>query len=71
MLQHNYPNERVAIVSGAGVYPDGTPTPMLGDRVSAANEGINQTNYELFLTFFLKERSPIFNSLLRPQPIFS
>ena len=46
-------------------------TPMLGDRVSAANKSINQTNYELFLTFFLKERSPIFNGLLRPQPIFS
>ncbi|MEH2297235.1 SanA/YdcF family protein [Nostoc sp.] len=32
------PAQRVAIVFGAGVYPDGTPTPMLGDRVSAAVE---------------------------------
>ncbi|MBN3895730.1 MAG: YdcF family protein [Nostoc sp. NOS(2021)] len=32
------PAQRVAIVFGAGVYPDGTLTPMLGDRVSAAVE---------------------------------
>ena len=32
------PAQRVAIVFGAGVYPDGTPTPMLGDRVFAAVE---------------------------------
>lgn len=29
---------RVAIVFGAGVYPDGTPSPMLADRVTAAVE---------------------------------
>lgn len=32
------PAERVAIVFGAGIYPDGTLSPMLGDRVSAAVE---------------------------------
>ncbi|MCS6814222.1 MAG: YdcF family protein [Cyanobacteria bacterium] len=30
------PNERVAIVFGAGVWADGTPTPMLADRIQAA-----------------------------------
>ncbi|WP_445634915.1 vancomycin high temperature exclusion protein [Nostoc sp. DSM 114161] len=32
------PTERVAIVFGAGIYPDGTLSPMLSDRVSAAVE---------------------------------
>lgn len=32
------PAERVAIVFGAGIYPDGTLSPMLSDRVSAAVE---------------------------------
>ncbi len=32
------PPQRVAIVFGAGVYPDGTPSPMLADRVTAAVE---------------------------------
>lgn len=30
------PSEKVAIVFGAGVWDDGTPTPMLADRVEAA-----------------------------------
>src|SRR5439155_4201582 len=30
------PEERVALVFGAGVLPDGRPTPMLADRVDAA-----------------------------------
>lgn len=30
------PNQRVAIVFGAGVWADGTPTPMLADRIQAA-----------------------------------
>ncbi len=30
------PTQQVAIVFGAGVYDDGTPTPMLADRVKAA-----------------------------------
>ncbi|MDM9382773.1 ElyC/SanA/YdcF family protein [Chlorogloeopsis sp. ULAP01] len=32
------PTQRVAIVLGAGVYPDGTPSPMLSDRITAAVE---------------------------------
>lgn len=32
----NVPTERVAIVFGAGILPDGSPTPMLADRVQAA-----------------------------------
>jgi len=32
------PKQKVAIVFGAGIYPDGTPTPMLADRVDAAVE---------------------------------
>jgi vancomycin permeability regulator SanA len=32
------PIERVAIVFGAGVWADGTPTPMLADRITAAVE---------------------------------
>jgi vancomycin permeability regulator SanA len=32
------PAQRVAIVLGAGVYPDGTPSPMLSDRITAAVE---------------------------------
>ena len=32
------PNEPVAIVFGAGVWADGTPTPMLADRVEGAAE---------------------------------
>ncbi|MBF2006125.1 vancomycin high temperature exclusion protein [Chlorogloeopsis fritschii PCC 9212] len=32
------PVQRVAIVLGAGVYPDGTPSPMLSDRITAAVE---------------------------------
>jgi vancomycin permeability regulator SanA len=30
------PDERVAIVFGAGIFPDGSPSPMLADRVQAA-----------------------------------
>ncbi|MBF2066748.1 MAG: YdcF family protein [Calothrix sp. C42_A2020_038] len=30
------PTEKVAVVFGAGIRPDGTPTPMLADRVAAA-----------------------------------
>lgn len=32
------PKQKVAIVFGAGIYPDGTPSPMLADRVDAAVE---------------------------------
>ncbi len=32
------PSEPVAIVFGAGVWADGTPTPMLADRIAAAAE---------------------------------
>ncbi|MFQ4142867.1 vancomycin high temperature exclusion protein [Chlorogloeopsis sp. ULAP02] len=32
------PAQRIAIVLGAGVYPDGTPSPMLSDRITAAVE---------------------------------
>jgi vancomycin permeability regulator SanA len=34
----NVPPERVAVVFGAGVWADGTPSPMLADRVRAAVE---------------------------------
>jgi vancomycin permeability regulator SanA len=33
---NHIPEQRVAVVFGAGVRPDGTPTPMLADRVEAA-----------------------------------
>jgi vancomycin permeability regulator SanA len=32
------PKQQIAIVFGAGIYDDGTPTPMLADRVEAAVE---------------------------------
>lgn len=34
----NTPNEKVAIVFGAGLYRNGTPTPVLRDRVATATE---------------------------------
>jgi vancomycin permeability regulator SanA len=34
----NVPPERIAVVFGAGVWTDGTPSPMLADRVRAAVE---------------------------------
>lgn len=38
----NVPTERVAIVFGAGILPDNSPTPMLADRVQAAVDLYNQ-----------------------------
>ncbi|WP_242022369.1 vancomycin high temperature exclusion protein [Microcoleus sp. FACHB-831] len=38
----NVPTERVAIVFGAGILPDGRPTPMLADRVQGAVDLYNQ-----------------------------
>jgi vancomycin permeability regulator SanA len=43
------PTERVAIVFGAGVYPNGTPSPMLGDRIYAAIELYKQGRVQKLL----------------------
>lgn len=43
------PHRRVAIVLGAGIYTDGTPTPMLADRVDGAVELYRQGNVDHLL----------------------
>ncbi|PAX53135.1 SanA/YdcF family protein [Brunnivagina elsteri] len=43
------PKQKIAIVFGAGIYPDGTPTPMLADRVDAAVELYKQGRVQKLL----------------------
>ena len=42
-------SQPIAIVLGAGIFPDGTPTPMLADRVSAAAKLYKQGRVEKLL----------------------
>jgi vancomycin permeability regulator SanA len=43
------PKQQVAIIFGAGIYSDGTPTPMLADRVDAGVELYKQSRVQKLL----------------------